>query len=98
MTPTGNRRHFSISGLLAFSDDPEPLKCDHDEPKAPQEPFNDHAKNLTPPKYRVCLHFLIVSKKNVKKYVKPKIDRILLFFGKIFLEITMFNLYFRLLH
>ena len=63
MTPTGNHRHFSISGLLAFSDDPEPLKYDFDGPEAPQEPFNDHTKDLTPPKYRVCLHFFDSVKK-----------------------------------
>lgn len=66
MTPTGNHRHFSISGLLAFSDDPEPLKYDFDGPEAPQEPFNDHTKDLTPPKYRVCLQFF----DSVKKYVQ----------------------------
>ena len=54
MAATGNFRQFSISGLLAFSDDPEPLKYIPEDPEDPEEPVNDLKKTLKAPKLRVC--------------------------------------------
>ena len=54
MAATGNFRQFSISGLLAFSDDPEPLKYIPEDPEDPEELVNDPKKTLKAPKLRVC--------------------------------------------
>ena len=51
---TGNLKHFSISGLLAFSDDPEPFKYDFEDSNSTEDFENEFKKRLKPITQRVC--------------------------------------------
>ena len=62
---TGKSNHFSISGLLAFSDDPEPFDYDFIDSNTSEEFENEFAKHLKPIKQRVC-HICQIPKKPVK--------------------------------
>ena len=53
MAAAGKVKHFSISGLLAFSDDPDSISYELEDPDSPENRQNEFAKYLKPPKQRV---------------------------------------------